>query len=60
MQAPTLEPLRTPEDAVHHRVATGELKPGTYEHVDALLALNGMNRAARRERLRELGVKKRR
>lgn len=47
------------EDDVHLRAATGALRPGSYEHLDALLAAQGLNREQRRRELRELGVKKR-
>lgn len=47
------------EEDVHLRAATGALRPGSYEHLDALLAAQGFNREQRRRELRELGVKKR-
>lgn len=53
------EPMRSPEEDVHRRVVAGDLKPGSYEHMDALLYSQGLNRKDRRKRLKELGVKKR-
>lgn len=50
---------RLAEEAVHLSAASGELRPGSYEHLDALLAAQGFNREQRRKELRELGVKKR-
>lgn len=47
------------EEDVHLRAASGELQPGSYEHMNALLAAQGLNREQRRKELRELGVKKR-
>lgn len=54
------EPLRTPEEEVHHQVLTGALVPGSYAHANALLCAHGVSRAARRKRLRALGLKPRR
>lgn len=51
--------MRPTEEDVHLRASTGDLQPGSYEHIDALLAAQGFNREQRRRELRELGVKKR-
>jgi hypothetical protein len=51
--------MRSPEEEVHFRASTGDVQPGSYVHIDALLAAQGLNREQRRKELRELGVKKR-